>query len=89
MSEIVKRSTAALITTLSDDADDEDSIFGIDEDQFLKNMFAASEDEESADSSQDADEEVAEEFVPVEEYPDSAEQDDDGDDDIDIDSLFG
>ena len=73
----------------SDDADDDDSMFGSDDDEDVDDMFAASEDEESADSSQDADEEVAEEFVPVEEYPDSADQDDDGDHDIDIDSLFG
>jgi hypothetical protein len=32
---------------------------------------------------------VEEEFVPVEEYPDSGDDDDDDDDDIDIDSLFG
>ena len=32
---------------------------------------------------------VEEEFVPVEEYPDSGDDEDDDDDDIDIDSLFG
>ena len=62
--------------------DDVDDMFASDDDgDDVDDMFASSDDE--------APEVAEEEFVPVEEYPDSGDDDDDDDDDIDIDSLFG
>ena len=55
-------------------------------DDDVDDMFASSDDEADVD---EAPEVAEEEFVPVEEYPDSGDDDDDDDDDIDIDSLFG
>ena len=64
--------------------DDVDDMFASDDD--VDDMFASSDDEAEVDEAPEA---VEEEFVPVEEYPDSGDDDDDDDDDIDIDSLFG
>lgn len=67
--------------------DDVDDMFASDDDgDDVDDMFASSDDEAEVD---DAPEAAEEEFVPVEEYPDSGDDDDDDDDDIDIDSLFG
>ncbi len=71
----------------SDDDDDED-MFSSDDDDEVDDMFASSGDEDS-ETVESAEPEVAEEFVPVEEYPDTDGNDNDDDDDIDIDSLFG
>ena len=64
--------------------DDVDDMFASDDD--VDDMFASSDDEAEVDEAPEA---AEEEFVPVEEYPDSGDDDDDDDDDIDIDSLFG
>ena len=67
--------------------DDVDGMFASDDDgDDVDDMFASSDDETELD---EAPEVAEEEFVPVEEYPDSGDDDDDDDDDIDIDSLFG
>ena len=67
--------------------DDVDDMFASDnDDDDVDDMFASDDDETDVD---EAPEVVEEEFVPVEEYPDSGDDDDDDDDDIDIDSLFG
>lgn len=67
--------------------DDVDDMFASDDDgDDVDDMFASSDDEAEVD---EAPETAEEEFVPVEEYPDSGDDDDDDDDDIDIDSLFG
>ena len=67
--------------------DDVDDMFASDDDgDDVDDMFASSDDEAEVD---EAPEVAEEEFVPVEEYPDSGDDDDDDDDDIDIDSLFG
>ena len=67
--------------------DDVDDMFASDDDgDDVDDMFASSDDEAGLD---EAPEVAEEEFVPVEEYPDSGDDDDDDDDDIDIDSLFG
>ena len=67
--------------------DDVDDMFASDDDgDDVDDMFASSDDEEEVEEAPEAEEE---EFVPVEEYPDSGDDDDDDDDDIDIDSLFG
>ena len=70
----------------SEDDDDEDDMFGSDDD-----AEEPSESEETAiEEAEEQSEEAAEEFVPVEEYPESdGDEDSDDDDDIDIDSLFG
>ena len=70
-----------------DDDDDVDDMFGSDDDEEEE----PSEPEETAiEEAEEQSEEAAEEFVPVEEYPESdGDEDSDDDDDIDIDSLFG
>ena len=70
-----------------DDDDDVDDMFGSDDDAEEE----PSEPEETAiEEAEEQSEEAAEEFVPVEEYPESdGDEDSDDDDDIDIDSLFG
>ena len=74
----------------SGEDDEVDDMFGDDsgEDDEVDDMFASSDDSDS-EQDEDTEEEVAEEFVPVEEYPEGDDSDDDDDDDIDIDSLFG
>ncbi|MEC7255104.1 MAG: translation initiation factor eIF-1A [Candidatus Thermoplasmatota archaeon] len=72
----------------SDDDDDVEDMFSSDDDDEADDMFASSGDEDS-ETVESAEPEVAEEFVPVEEYPDTDGNDNDDDDDIDIDSLFG
>ena len=70
------------------DDDDVDDLFGgADDDD--DDMFAASESVEQEESADETVSETEEEFVPVEEYPDTGKDDDDDDEDIDIDSLFG
>ena len=71
-----------------DDGDDVEDMFSSDDDDEVDDMFASSGDEDSETVESD-EPEVAEEFVPVEEYPDTDGNDNDDDDDIDIDSLFG
>ena len=70
-----------------DDDDDVDDMFGSDDDDEEE----PSEPEETAiEEAEEQSEEAAEEFVPVEEYPESdGDEDSDDDEDIDIDSLFG
>lgn len=72
----------------SDDDDDVEDMFSSDDDDEVDDMFSSSGDEDS-ETVESAEPEVAEEFVPVEEYPDTDGNDNDDDDDIDIDSLFG
>ena len=81
-----------------EDETDDDDMFGSEEDDGddeVDDMFASADDEAEAseeaaeEAVEEAAEEPEEEFVPVEEYPDSGDDDDDDDDDIDIDSLFG
>ncbi|MEC7096629.1 MAG: translation initiation factor eIF-1A [Candidatus Thermoplasmatota archaeon] len=72
----------------SDDDDDVEDMFSSDDDDEVDDMFASSGDEDS-ETVESAEPEVAEEFVPIEEYPDTDGNDNDDDDDIDIDSLFG
>lgn len=70
------------------DDDDVDDLFGgADDDD--DDMFTASESVEQEQSADETVSETEEEFVPVEEYPDTGKDDDDDDEDIDIDSLFG
>ena len=78
--------------------DEFDDVEAADEesDDDVDDMFASDDNVDDNDTSDDnetdvdeAPEAVEEEFVPVEEYPDSGDDDDDDDDDIDIDSLFG
>ena len=70
------------------DDDDVDNLFGgADDDD--DDMFTASESVEQEESADETVSETEEEFVPVEEYPDTGKDDDDDDEDIDIDSLFG
>lgn len=71
-----------------DDDDDVEDMFSSDDDDEVDDMFASSGDEDSETVESD-EPEVAEEFVPVEEYPDTDGNGNDDDDDIDIDSLFG
>ena len=68
-----------------DDDDDVDDMFGSDDAE------EPSEPEETAiEEAEEQSEEAVEEFVPVEEYPESdGDEESDDDDDIDIDSLFG
>ena len=66
--------------------DDVDDLFGGADDD---DMFTASESVEQEESADETVSETEEEFVPVEEYPDTGIDDDDDDEDIDIDSLFG
>ena len=70
----------------ADDDDDDDLFGGADDDD---DMFTASESVEQEESADETVSETEEEFVPVEEYPDTGKDDDDDDEDIDIDSLFG
>ena len=81
---------------VEEETDEVDDMFGSadeDDDDEVDDMFASDDDdgEESTDEvAEEAEEQVEEEFVPVEEYPDSDEDSaDDDDDDVDIDSLFG
>ena len=86
---------------VEEETDDVDDMFGSDDDDDVEDMFSSDDDDDEVDdmfaSSGDEDSEtvesdepeVAEEFVPVEEYPDTDGNDNDDDDDIDIDSLFG
>ena len=70
------------------DDDDVDDLFGgADDDD--DDMFTASESVEQEESADETVSETEEEFVPVEEYPDTGKDDDDDDEDLDIDSLFG
>ena len=72
------------------DDDDVDDLFGgADDDDDVDDMFTASESVEQEESADETVSETEEEFVPVEEYPDTGKDDDDDDEDIDIDSLFG
>ena len=72
------------------DDDDVDNLFGgADDDDDDDDMFTASESVEQEESADETVSETEEEFVPVEEYPDTGKDDDDDDEDIDIDSLFG
>ena len=71
-----------------DDDDDVEDMFSSDDDDEVDDMFASSGDEDSETVESD-EPEVAEEFVPLEEYPDTDGNGNDDDDDIDIDSLFG
>lgn len=63
-----------------------DDMFADADDDDVDDMFASDDDETEEAAEPEA---VEEEFVPVEEYPDSDDNDDKDDDDIDIDSLFG
>ena len=63
-----------------------DDMFADADDDDVDDMFASDNDETEEAAEPEA---VEEEFVPVEEYPDSDDNDDKDDDDIDIDSLFG
>jgi len=71
------------------DDDDVDDLFGGADDDDDDDMFTASESVEQEESADETVSETEEEFVPVEEYPDTGKDDDDDDEDIDIDSLFG
>ena len=85
----------------NDDDDEHSDLFGtVDTEEEFDDMFGSDDDDTEEPSqpdetaTEDVEEqavEVAEEFVPVEEYPESdgEEESDDDDDDIDIDSLFG
>ncbi len=81
---------------VEEETDEVDDMFGSedeDDDDEVDDMFASDDDdgEESTDeAAEEAEEKAEEEFIPVEEYPDSDEDSaDDDDDDVDIDSLFG
>lgn len=81
---------------VEEETDEVDDMFGSedeDDDDEVDDMFASNDDdgEESTDeAAEEAEEKAEEEFIPVEEYPDSDEDSaDDDDDDVDIDSLFG
>ena len=81
-----------LFGVVEEETDDVDDMFGGEEDEGddeVDDMFASSDDVAEEEAPEEAVEEAEEEFVPVEEYPDSGDDDDDDDDDIDIDSLFG
>ena len=71
------------------DDDDVDDLFGGADDDDDDDRFTASESVEQEESADETVSETEEEFVPVEEYPDTGKDDDDDDEDIDIDSLFG
>ena len=74
---------------VEDTDDDVDAMFGDaddDDDDDVDDMFG---DAEEVESKAEPEETTEEDFVPVEEYPDSGDEGDDDDDDIDIDSLFG
>ena len=80
---------------VEEETDEVDDMFGSedeDDDDEVDDMFASDDDdgEESTDEeAEEAEEKAEEEFIPVEEYPDSDEDSADDDDDVDIDSLFG
>ena len=80
---------------VEEETDEVDDMFGSedeDDDDEVDDMFASDDDdgEESTDeAAEEAEEKAEEEFIPVEEYPDSDEDSADDDDDVDIDSLFG
>ena len=65
------------------DDDDVDDLFGDTDDDDVDDMFTASESVEQEESADETVSETEEEFVPVEEYPDSGKDDDD-DDEISI-----
>ena len=79
-----------------DDDDEHDDIFGVmdtegddvieDSDDDVDAMFGDADESEAKAAPEETTEEP---FVPVEEYPDSGDEGDDEDEDIDIDSLFG
>jgi len=74
---------------IEDSDDDVDAMFGdadeAEEDD-VEDMFGDAEETEAKAAPEETTEEA---FVPVEEYPDSGDEGDDDDKDIDIDSLFG
>lgn len=72
----------------SDDYDDVEDMFSNNDDDEVDDMFASSDDDDS-ETVESAEQEATDEFVPVEEYPDTDSNENDDDDDIDIDSLFG
>ena len=75
------------LESAEEDGDAEvDDMFADADDDDVDDMFASDNDETEEAAEPEA---VEEEFVPVEEYPDSDDNDDKDDDDIDIDSLFG
>ncbi len=80
---------------VEEETDEVDDMFGSedeDDDDEVDDIFASDDDdgEESTDeAAEEAEEKAEEEFIPVEEYPDSDEDSADDDDDVDIDSLFG
>ena len=84
----------------NDDDDEHSDLFGtVEAEDEFDDMFGSddgdaeepSEPEETAiEEAEEQSEEAAEEFVPVEEYPESdVDEESDDDEDIDIDSLFG
>ena len=69
-----------------DEDDDVDDMFGSDDD----GEEPSEPEETTTEEAEEQSDEAAEEFVPVEEYPESdGDEESDDDDDIDIDSLFG
>ena len=68
--------------------DDDDDLFGSDDDDDDDDLFGS---DEETDVEAEAEAEVEEEtpHIPVEEYPDEGEGDDSDDDDEDLESLFG
>ena len=85
---VVEEETDDVDDMFGSDDDDVEDMFSSDDDDEVDDMFASSGDEDS-ETVESAEPEAAEEFVPVEEYPDTGGNDNDDDDDIDIDSLFG
>ena len=85
---VVEEETDDVDDMFGSDDDDVEDMFSSDDDDEVDGMFSSSGDEDS-ETVESAEPEVAEEFVPVEEYPDTDGNDNDDDDDIDIDSLFG
>ena len=85
---VVEEETDDVDDMFGSDDDDVEDMFSSDDDDEIDDMFASSGDEDS-ETVESAEPQAAEEFVPVEEYPDTGGNDNDDDDDIDIDSLFG
>jgi translation initiation factor 1A len=85
---VVEEETDDVDDMFGSDDDDVEDMFSSDDDDEVDDMFSSSGDEDS-ETVESAEPEVAEEFVPVEEYPDTDGNDNNDDDDIDIDSLFG
>ena len=74
--------------------DDVDDLFGDSDDEIdddVDDLFGDSDDDSAAETEETEQTESEEEaeFIPVEEYPESDDVEEDDDDDIDIDSLFG